>query len=326
MPTKRKWSHNKERFVFTVAAFFDNVRQMQTIDLRAGTDELVIHYGGQLHSVEANTFANSLVALARIIEEISYFKYPDYKIEIRVEALAKGSFRPLIRLHGRSLVSKIGAYLPDKKDTFPILIALFSIYQADNADKETIIIKSDTVTITKGQTSIVIPRDNYETANVVRKNKEVQQAMADHFRVIDNDPSIENFGFAREISDKDYLFLADRREFAHYIAPAALSDERQIVIKENQPLSLLKVILERGARKWEFVWNGIRISAPVVDEKFWEDMRLRKIEIAQGDSIIADIRIHQVLDPYSLVYLNERYEIINVRQHIKAPRQEELIK
>ncbi len=55
-------------------------------------------------------------------------------------------------------------------------------------------------------------------------------------------------------------------------------------IMTNQKLSLLKVILERGSRKWEFVWNGIKISAPILDENFWNDMRERKIHITQGDS------------------------------------------
>lgn len=297
-----------------------------TIYLTNIADELVIHYGGQLHSVEANTFANSLVSLSRIIEEISYFKYPDFKVEIRVEALAQGSFRPLIRLYGKSLISKIGGFLPEKKDTVSILIALFSLYQCNNSGKEVITVEDKRVTIVKGDTTIIIPRESYDSAETISKNKNVKQAVSEHFRVIDEDTSIENFGFARTVNDKDFLFIAERKEFQSYILPISnIQENRQILIKEDQTLSLLKVILERGTRKWEFVWNGIRISAPVIDDQFWEDMRQRKIQISQGDSIVADIRIHQVLDPYSRVYLNERYEIVNVKHHIKSPVQQDLL-
>ena len=297
---------------------------MHTIDLTNLSDELVIHYGGQLHSVEANTFANSLVSLARIIEEISYYKYPDYKVEIRVEALAEGSFRPLIRLYGKSIISKIGAYLPDKKDTLAILIALFTLYEP-KSDKEVITITDNDVTIQKGDTIIIVPRDNYDTAKTISKNKEVKQAISNHFKIIEEDPSIENFGFAKSIKDENFLFLTDRKDFHLYsVMDENLTEERRVIEQKDQALSLLKVILEKGTRKWEFVWNGIRISAPVTDENFWEDMRQRKIVIAQGDSIIADIRIHQILDPYSRIYLNERYEIIKVNQHIKPLKQMQL--
>lgn len=39
---------------------------MTDISLSGLKDEFAIHYGGNLHSVEANTFANSIVALVRI--------------------------------------------------------------------------------------------------------------------------------------------------------------------------------------------------------------------------------------------------------------------
>ncbi len=70
---------------------------MREIQLNNLGDQFVFHYGGQLSSVDANTFANSLVNMARIIEEINHYLHPDCRIEVRVEALAPGSFRPRIR-------------------------------------------------------------------------------------------------------------------------------------------------------------------------------------------------------------------------------------
>lgn len=169
-----------------------------------------------------------------------------------------------------------------------------------------------------------MPRTIYDTALQVSKNKNVTQAVATHFDIVSNDPSIESFGFVRNVKDKEFLFCSPREDYGKFICPIheSVEDDKKVVIQEKQQLRLLKVVLEKGVRKWEFVWNGIKIPAPVLDDNFWENMRLQKIRITQGDSIIADIKIHQVLDPYSRIFFNERYEIINVRDHVGSYKQD----
>lgn len=144
--------------------------------------------------------------------------------------------------------------------------------------------------------------------------------------MINNDPSIDSFGIVKEIDDKKYLFYASKKEFKKFINHNIEDENRKMKeeVMPNQRLSLLKVVLERGSRKWEFVWNGIKISAPVLDESFWNDMRERKIHITQGDSITADLKIYKTLDPYSNIYLNERYEVVRVDGHRKELSQQEL--
>ena len=73
-----------------------------------------------------------------------------------------------------------------------------------------------------------------------------------------------------------------------------------------------KKIPRRSKVKWDLVWNGIRISAVIGDDDFSEKIRRQKIHVKQGDSIIADIRIHQELDPFSQIYFNRDYNITNI--------------
>ena len=100
---------------------------MVEINVKDITDDFVIHYGGKLHSVEANTFANSLVAITRIFEETNYLFNPDFQVEVRIEALAEGSFRPKINLITKSIQAKISPYTPDKKSLLPIVISIFAL-------------------------------------------------------------------------------------------------------------------------------------------------------------------------------------------------------
>jgi len=92
---------------------------------------------------------------------------------------------------------------------------------------------------------------------------------------------------------------------------------------KNQNLMLLKVILEKGTRKWEFVWNGIKIPAPVLDDNFWEKMRKQEIQIAQGDSITADIKVYQTKDPYSQAFFNTKYEVIKIHDYKSSLKQKD---
>ena len=77
-------------------------------------------------------------------------------------------------------------------------------------------------------------------------------------------------------------------------------------------LNVHVVIPRRSKVEWDFVWKGIRISALILDDDFSEKVRKQKIHVKQGDSIIADIRIHQELDPFSQIYFNREYKITNI--------------
>ena len=92
-------------------------------------------------------------------------------------------------------------------------------------------------------------------------------------------------------------------------------------LTEEVNLQLIKAILEKGKRKWEFAWKGIKISAPVSDDKFWNRMARGEVSIKQGDSVRANLQIIQVLDPYSKVFFNESYEVIDVLEYIPYPEQ-----
>lgn len=63
--------------------------------------------------------------------------------------------------------------------------------------------------------------------------------------------------------------------------------------------------MERGPRKWEFVWRGEKISGPVVDEAFYDDFFNHRITIAPGDALSVQLHILQEKHPDIDVYINK---------------------
>ena len=71
---------------------------MATVNLgELGGDQIVIHFGGALTSVDAYTFGISLVAFADTIRAVNGILNPEQNIEIRLEAIGPGSFRAVVK-------------------------------------------------------------------------------------------------------------------------------------------------------------------------------------------------------------------------------------
>lgn len=60
-------------------------------------DYVVVHFGGAIASVDAYTFANSLIAFADTIRSVNHVINPGQDIEVRLEAQGPGSYRAVVK-------------------------------------------------------------------------------------------------------------------------------------------------------------------------------------------------------------------------------------
>ena len=102
------------------------------------------------------------------------------------------------------------------------------------------------------------------------------------------------------------------------------TDLARRTISEPARVVVIRVIFEAGLRKWQFAWNGVRISAPILDQDFIDQLKSHAVEIGRGDALAVDLRITQVRDPDTNVYLSKVYEIAKVHGHGTAPEQQTL--
>ncbi len=89
--------------------------------------------------------------------------------------------------------------------------------------------------------------------------------------------------------------------------------------EEITEVQIVRAILERSDRRWQFVWNGVTIAAPVLDRAFYDDFFAHRITIAPGDALEVRLRIRQERRPELGVFVNKTYEVLQVFKHI--PRQ-----
>jgi hypothetical protein len=99
------------------------------------------------------------------------------------------------------------------------------------------------------------------------------------------------------------------------------NDPETRIVREQCDLQIIKAILERSARKWEFMWRGVKISAPVVDPKFYSDFFAHNITIAPGDELKVQLAIKQSRDVRTGIYMNIGYEVIEVYEHVPRVQQ-----
>lgn len=249
---------------------------MKTIDLRVFKDEFVIHYGCAAHRVKANTFAQSLIKISDSLKITDEIVNPGYELEIYVEALGVGSFRVKIKSFKKS-VSNIFSASNVKTVSLAIVAAL--IWDNIQVDKEIkIIVKDDAYILETEDERIILPIDAEQYFETIKKIDSVKRNIYENFEILDKDKSIDDFGFSDDMNDSEPKFYVSRKVFAILSSHNQNGDRREKI--EVTKLLIVRAILEKSDRMWQFIWNGNTISAPIKDENFYDNFVAHKIQIA----------------------------------------------
>lgn len=286
---------------------------MTTIDLSEFNDDgFVLHFGGRTHEVDALTFGNALVSIAEAVRAINQEVNPGFALEIAIDAVGPGSFRARLKTAKKTLKNLFS--LDIRRDVIiPILCALLYDKVINPDQPPQITINDDSVIIQHGDDRIIVPREAYDAKKKVEASPAVNRHIAKAMEVMENDPSVESFGIATGLRDHEPLVEFPRSMFAVIRQNASPRPEEGNRHEDKDVVvSVHKAVFERSARKWEFIWNGFRISAPILDQTFFDRLEARTVAIKQGDAFKAVLRIHQTYDKMSGNWINERYEIITV--------------
>ena len=298
---------------------------MAEIDLRTlSQNDVVLHFGGRPNEVDAFTFSTSLVALSEALLELNRQISPNLSIEITIEGIGPGSFRAKI---GAKLKSLASFFAPDARELLISLLATF-IYTRilDRPSPPQIIVNDKSVIVVSGPDRVIIPRKTWDAKEKLPKPKAVEKHVAKAFEIIEDDQSVSDFGFVARISDTHPIGVIQRSQFAILtrIPEEETEEDGRRVCDERTPVTVLKVIFERSSRRWQFVWRGVRISAPIKDEDFFTKLASREYVFSQGDVLDVTLRIYQIRDEMSGAFINDRYEIIKVHGFEKIPVQQPL--
>lgn len=291
---------------------------MTEINLTVIGDTIILHLHKEKHSVNAYTLATTLVALADAAKEANQHINPGYEIEVLVEALPDGSFRARISAIYRSVEN-----LFSKENLKAIILSVIAAYVYESTlspDKAVrVIVNTSEVIVEQGDSKIIVPRQVYDAEQTIKASPRFQQKIGEAFDSILKDPEITSVSIDPDMIPQNELPPIPRERLECIALPPQNGDDQQIT-EEIVDLQIIRAILEKSKRRWEFSWKGFRLPAPILDDTFYQNFVSHRIVIAPGDQLRARLRIYQTRDPMTGVYINDRYEVVEVLGHEPAPK------
>jgi hypothetical protein len=292
---------------------------MPTIDIARFESSVVIHFDTDDTRINAYTLASTLVALADAAKAANSTLNAGCEIEVVVEALGPGSFR-----------AKIRAIYTASKNLFAnqlivgVVIGVLGNYIYERTlsldNKITVDVKTDEVVIQRGLDRVVVPRTIYDATRKAEKNPHFVGAMSKAFDAMAADEKVKGIGLVEDLNSPAPEIPISRAALQS-LAARVPDDPDSRLVQERAELQIIKAILEKSRRKWEFMWRGIKISAPVTHEQFYVNFFAHNFTIAPGDTLDVTLSIKQTRDPSTGIYSNLGYEVIEVHNHIPRIKQ-----
>lgn len=293
---------------------------MPTVNVGAFEDSFVIHFGGDFSRINAYTLATALTNIADAAKAANATLNPGWSIEVVVEAAAPGSFKTKIRTIYRSAEN---LFSTDNVRAIVLSVIAAFIYQHTLAPSPeiTVNVGPSEVVIQQGETRIVIPRGIHDSMQEVERSSRFRTGIGQAMRAIEEDPRVQSFGFSSDLGDPHPDIAIPRERFPSLPSLLDDGDDDSREFTEITDVEILRAILERSKRRWQFVWNGMKIAAPVTDERFYDEFFAHRITIAPGDALRVKLLIRQRRAPDIGVFINESYEVIEVLKHMPRPPQ-----
>lgn len=177
-----------------------------------------------------------------------------------------------------------------------------------------IIINTNEVIIEKDANRVIVPREAYNRA-IELPHGNVGALVAQAIKAVEADPNVSSFGIISEYDGGSRpALMIERKDFATVRRRSEFKDEdskkRSRMVSATLPI--VKAVFSKGNRKWDFVWNGVKIGANIEDAVFLADVLGRKYKIGAGDALDVEMRIEQEYDGDAGAWLNSSYHIEKV--------------
>lgn len=282
-----------------------------------------VQFGSDLNEIDANTFVSAIMGITAAINEINKEIQPDKKIDIKIKSLPPGSFVVLLTLV-EGYIDALMQFLADN-DTSTIaqiistLAGILAIKKHLKGDKPADVNENNEVVNLQNSDGNTINVDK-RTYNIYMKNPNIDSALTKTFDTIAKDDFVSDVDILD--SNENSLFTASMADFDSMALPYDIpSDEKRIKTEEVE-LVIFKVVFQENF-KWEFYYQGNRISAKLKDAEFHKTIDKGE-SFSKGDILVVELQINQVFEKSVNIYINKSYQINKVFKHIPRGRQDSL--
>jgi hypothetical protein len=284
---------------------------------------VTIRFQGELNQVNADTFINSLASFVRVVQEVNQAHFREHEVDIRINALNKGSFQVELDLvaFSQDAISRLidNVDLRVTSNLAKIVIGLYELrsFLRGRKPKDVNFIENRTEIVNQDESRELFSNRVYSLYN---SNLNINEALNNNFEALNSDSSIAFF----EILDKDNssIFKADKQTFSELASQEKfdklLPEEKLIRVRTS--VHIFKIVFDDKS-KWDFIYRGNKINAKILDDEFYDKVDKGE-KFSKGDSLEVELEITQYYEESVNVFLNKNYTITKVHRH--QPRENQL--
>lgn len=274
---------------------------------------LTVKFDGQNHQIDVQTFAYSVLNFATVIKETNK-KLNAATVDIHIKAPERGSV--IVQLittvtQDPTLIPNSVSFVADLVATVGGLYGIHHFISGRKTKKPEKIDGSIRIELEDGSHMTVAEK----IYNIYVDTPSIPNGISQHFSALNEDPAVSKFEVSRP-DGKGKLIEVGREDYARLAIKQQFDTGNARTITELAHLYIYKVVFDRTDRKWEFYYNGNRISASISDDEFYQLID-RGEAFAKGDQLRADIQVNQVFDESVGAYINQSFQITKVYEHIK---------
>lgn len=303
--------------------------RVPTIEMNG--EEIVLYFDVEQSGIDAQTFGNSLIAFDELYRAINSILNPGLEVDIDFIRSEEGSIRAILKSARADTKTMLEA--PFLYIIYPFLLAVFVNYLTSDSVK--IIVDNESYIVEKGGERIVLPKNPQvspkeaeKKIQKIEKDVTVRRSAKKLISVVDSDTNIKSIDFRSARFPRRPVLPIDRDKFPiiHGLpdlvltSPPKQREERHY----KQNVVVVTAVLERSARRWQFLWNATRVSADIQDDGFFSKLASHEYEFGQGDILVVDLVIDQELNDIVGAYENKAYHVEKVHSHRKGPKQASL--
>jgi hypothetical protein len=299
------------------------LRPSMDVTFDTNGEEIVIYFQTAHYApgIDAQAFGHALVAFDALYRSISSILNPGIVLEIEFVRSDQGSVKAVLKAIKKDVTGLVKA--PVSLIVLPFLINILSSWLSDSSVR--ILVSDTSYVVERGSEQIVLPREAADKAKKVEESPQVRETVRNFFTAVEADPNVRSVDFRSGASPDLPVIPIERERFAILrelpnVVPSVLPKIRTQPFQLQQVV-VLKAVLERSKSKWQFLWNGQRISADITDDSFFAKLANHEYEFGQGDLLTVDLLADQELNEIVGAYENRRFHVTRVYSHTKGPKQ-----
>ena len=236
------------------------------------------------HAINVDTYIQSLSALSVLLKEVNYqVDNSNPEVTINVVAEESGSFDVLLQI--AEFVHDNHTIIRENVETLSWVVAIaVGVIQMHKWAKKTDDAKTEmngNKVILKDSNNNVIHQTNTTVYNLYKTNQTVSDAISNQFQAVEKDKEID----AITIKNNDEVTQFSRNDFADLAEKRIIDTSDKEIIEVPAILTISKIVLDNRDRKWELVYQGNKINAKIVDDKFWQNVLAGIERFANGERL-----------------------------------------